>query len=571
MPDEPDLGVHRRGGRARSPTAPPTSTASACAARPAGARTWRFLTAMANSFGGRWFDENWTPQFDQPEWKETLQFYVDLMKDAGPQGASSNGFNENLTLFQQGKCGMWIDATVAGSFVTDPTNSTVADKVGFALCPDKRPRQPRQLALVLEPRDPGQLARTPRRPRPSSPGRPARPTPTLVAEKEGWANVPPGTRTSLYENPEYQDAAPFAEMTLAAMNAADITKPTVEPVPYTGVQFVAIPEFQGLGTTVGQLFSAALAGQMHGRRRARPGAVGRDPRDDPGRLHQVGASSRRLGRPARSGRPLSHRQTSVHRVRPRGRPPWPRDRPSTLARLHDGAVGDPPADLDDRAAGDDALLLVPELQPAEPGDDAAGPGSFNYQLLLHRPGLLRSRSGTRWCSSSACCSSPSIGGIALAMLIDQPMFGQGIVRILVISPFFVMPPVAALVWKNMIMHPGYGVFADIAQLLRGAAGRLVRPVPAVLDHHHRRLAVAALRHADPAHLAAVARQRADGGGRDGRRQLRQPLHLPDPAAHGPRDHRRDPDPDHLPARRSTPRSSSPPTAARATPRPTCRS
>jgi sorbitol/mannitol transport system permease protein len=56
-----------------------------------------------------------------------------------------------------------------------------------------------------------------------------------------------------------------------------------------------------------------------------------------------------------------------------------------------------------------------------------------------------------------------IGGILLALLIDQPMWGQGIVRILVISPFFVMPPVAALVWKNMIMHPQYGVFADIAR------------------------------------------------------------------------------------------------------------
>ncbi|TJV37136.1 MAG: extracellular solute-binding protein, partial [Mesorhizobium sp.] len=71
-----------------------------------------FLTAMSNSFGARWFDENWKPQFDQPEWKNTLQFYVDLMKANGPEGASSNGFNENLALFQQGKCGMWIDATV---------------------------------------------------------------------------------------------------------------------------------------------------------------------------------------------------------------------------------------------------------------------------------------------------------------------------------------------------------------------------------------------------------------------------------------------------------------------------
>ncbi len=95
-----------------------------------------FLTATANAFGARWFDESWTAQFDQPAWKETLEFYVNLMNDAGPPGAANNGFNENLSLFQQGKCGMWIDATVAASFVTNPTDSTVADQVGFALAPD---------------------------------------------------------------------------------------------------------------------------------------------------------------------------------------------------------------------------------------------------------------------------------------------------------------------------------------------------------------------------------------------------------------------------------------------------
>jgi sorbitol/mannitol transport system substrate-binding protein len=82
----------------------------------------------------------------------------------------------------------------------------------------------------------------------------------LVASKEGWANVPPGTRTSLYENPEYLKAAPFAKLTLASINAADPNHPTVKPVPYVGVQYAAIPEFQGIGTAVGQQFSAALSG-----------------------------------------------------------------------------------------------------------------------------------------------------------------------------------------------------------------------------------------------------------------------------------------------------------------------
>ena len=220
-----------------------------------------FITALANSFGGRWFDENWQPQFDQPEWKEAFQFYVDLMNDAGPSGASSNGFNENLTLFQQGKCGMWMDATVAASFVSNPQDSSVADKVDFALFPSKEGVDNHGHWLWS-----WNLAV------PASSGK-AEAAQTfiswatdkayteMVAEREGWANVPPGTRTSLYENEEYKAAAPFAEPTLEAMNAADITNPSVKPVPYTGGQFVAIPEFQGLGTTVGQLFAAALAGQ----------------------------------------------------------------------------------------------------------------------------------------------------------------------------------------------------------------------------------------------------------------------------------------------------------------------
>jgi sorbitol/mannitol transport system substrate-binding protein len=218
-----------------------------------------FLTATANSFGARWFDESWKPQFDQPEWKNTLDFYVKLMKDAGPPGASSNGFNENLALFNSGKCGMWIDATVAASFVTNPKDSKVADKVGFALAPDnglgKRGNWLWAWSLAV----PAGSQKTDAAQKFVS-WATSKGYLDLVAAKEGWANVPPGTRTSLYKNPEYLKAAPFAQMTLDSINSADPTHPTVKPVPYVGVQFVAIPEFQGLGTKVGQIFSAALAG-----------------------------------------------------------------------------------------------------------------------------------------------------------------------------------------------------------------------------------------------------------------------------------------------------------------------
>jgi sorbitol/mannitol transport system permease protein len=91
-------------------------------------------------------------------------------------------------------------------------------------------------------------------------------------------------------------------------------------------------------------------------------------------------------------------------------------------------------------------------------------GLFNYRFFLSDPAFLQSIWNTLLIVGGVLLITV-VGGIALAILIDQPMFGQGFVRILVISPFFVMPPVAALVWKNMIMHPGYGVFADIARLV----------------------------------------------------------------------------------------------------------
>jgi sorbitol/mannitol transport system substrate-binding protein len=221
-----------------------------------------FLTAMANSFGARWFDMDWNAQFDSPEWAETLTFYNDLMTNYGPPGAANNGFNENLTLFQQGRCGMWIDATVAASFVTNPNDSSVADQVGFALAPDNDLGRRGNWLWAWSLAVPAGSQQTD-----AAKAFIAWATSSdytaLVAENEGWANVPPGTRISLYENPDYLAAAPFAEMTLNSINAADPTAPSVQDVPYTGVQFVAIPEFAGFATEVGQEFANMLAGQQN--------------------------------------------------------------------------------------------------------------------------------------------------------------------------------------------------------------------------------------------------------------------------------------------------------------------
>lgn len=220
-----------------------------------------FITVTANSFGARWFDEDWNAQFDQPEWKAALDFYTGMMGESGPAGYATNGFNENLSLFQQGKCGMWIDATVAASFVTNPNDSTVADKVGFALAPNSEGVEKKSnwlWAWALAIPAGTQKADAAKE---FIEWATSKDYIELVAENEGWANVPPGARISLYENPNYKDI-PFAQKTLDSILAADPTDPTVKPVPYVGIQFVAIPEFAGMATEVSQEFSAAYAGQQ---------------------------------------------------------------------------------------------------------------------------------------------------------------------------------------------------------------------------------------------------------------------------------------------------------------------
>ncbi len=182
-----------------------------------------FLSATANSFGARWFDEKWRPQFDQPEWKNALSFYVKLMRDAGPPGASSNGFNENLALFNAGKCGMWIDATVAASFVTNPKDSKVADKVGFALAPNtglgKNANWLWAWSLAV-PAGSQKVAAAKKFVAWAT----SKHYLELVASKEGWANVPPGTRKSLYQNPEYDALAAAQNVAMREMTRAGYIK-----------------------------------------------------------------------------------------------------------------------------------------------------------------------------------------------------------------------------------------------------------------------------------------------------------------------------------------------------------
>ena len=91
-------------------------------------------------------------------------------------------------------------------------------------------------------------------------------------------------------------------------------------------------------------------------------------------------------------------------------------------------------------------------------------GITNYRFFLSDPAFFTALANTLILTGGVLLITV-IGGILLALLLDQPMFGQGFVRILVIAPFFVMPTVSALVWKNMFMNPVNGLLASLAKFL----------------------------------------------------------------------------------------------------------
>jgi sorbitol/mannitol transport system substrate-binding protein len=219
------------------------------------------LTTVINTFGGRWFDMKWQPQLTAPATKRAVKFYVDLVRQYGEPGATSSGFTECETAMAQGKTSMWVDATVAAGQLTDPRASSAAKDIGFAYAPTAvTPRGSHWLwawSLAIEASSKHKADAFKFLTWATS-----KDYIKLVAGKKGWAGVPPGTRTSTYQNPQYQKAAvAFQEIVLNSMRTADPTKQTLQPVPYVGVQFVGIPEFQHIGTLVTQNLAGAVAGK----------------------------------------------------------------------------------------------------------------------------------------------------------------------------------------------------------------------------------------------------------------------------------------------------------------------
>ena len=229
--------------------------------KPGWGENMAYFDTMVNTFGGQWFDMNWKPQLDQKPWLDALTFYTDIMKADGPPGVSGNGYNETRALFVTGHCAMWIDATAAAGSVYDPKTSQVADKVAFTAAPTMATPNGSSWfwswTLAVPATSKSQDAA-----KSFLQWATSKEYVAMVGTTQGWTLAPPGTRASTYANPDYAKAAPFAEATKTAILSADLSHPTMNPVPYTGVQYVAIPEFSDMGTQVGQMVGATLAGQQ---------------------------------------------------------------------------------------------------------------------------------------------------------------------------------------------------------------------------------------------------------------------------------------------------------------------
>jgi sorbitol/mannitol transport system substrate-binding protein len=220
-----------------------------------------FVTTMANSFGAQLFDMGWKPQFESKPWHDAVTFYVDLLKKYGPPGSSANSFNEILALYNEGKCGMWIDATIAASFITDPKQSKVADKVAFAQGPTSVTAKGANWLWAWALAIPAGTKNTEAAQKFIT-WATSKDYINLIAKDKGWAAVPTGTRKSTYANPEFVKAAVFAEAEKKAIDSANPNDSTLPKSPYVGVQFAAIPEFQAIGLAVGQQLTSTLSGKI---------------------------------------------------------------------------------------------------------------------------------------------------------------------------------------------------------------------------------------------------------------------------------------------------------------------
>jgi len=217
------------------------------------------LTTVIETFGGSWYDMDWNATVDTPAWKEAVTFYKKLLDESGESDPVSYSFNECLTAVKEGKSAMWADATVAASML-EAADSPVKGKMGYVPMPVVKTDKSGwlwswNLAIPSSTKNKDAAIDFVK-------WATSKDYIKLVGQKIGWSNVPPGSRTSTYEIPQYKEAAAaYAPLTLKVMSSVNPKQPGLNPQPWVGIQYVAIPEFQDVGNQCAQLIADYIAGR----------------------------------------------------------------------------------------------------------------------------------------------------------------------------------------------------------------------------------------------------------------------------------------------------------------------
>ncbi len=215
------------------------------------------LTTVVQTFGGNWYDSQWNATVNTPEWRQAVGFYKTMLDDSGEADPVSYSFNECLTALKQGKAAMWADASVAASML-EADDSPVKGKMGYAHMPVVKTQESGWLwswNLAIPKTTKNQAAAVKFVKWATS-----KDYIKLVGQKIGWSNVPPGSRTSTYSDPQYKAAAAaYAPITLDVMSSVNPKQPGSNPQPWVGIQYVSIPEFQDVGNQCAQLVADYIA------------------------------------------------------------------------------------------------------------------------------------------------------------------------------------------------------------------------------------------------------------------------------------------------------------------------
>jgi sorbitol/mannitol transport system substrate-binding protein len=220
-----------------------------------------FVT-IVNAFGGQFYDMSWKATVDTPEQRAAWEMYKKILRDAGQKDILSYTYNECIALMQSGKCGMYYDATsIAPPLESDA--SKIKGKVGYAFAPvEKLQKNTAWLwnwAMGINPKSPDAKKK-------------AAFQYILWATSKDYvklslqidpsgASTPPASRSSTYLLPQYANL-PYAKLTLETLQNMDFNHPTLNPVPYHGLQYIAIPEFADIGTKMTQNLADFVVDKM---------------------------------------------------------------------------------------------------------------------------------------------------------------------------------------------------------------------------------------------------------------------------------------------------------------------